>query len=169
MKYPTLEAILDPAPEIRAALRSAISEFASTGGEDVTRFCNNLDKFANTCGSHSGSPKASNTFDMHNIKFIVPPKAYPRCVNQHMYTILSEYSRCTCTPSVGLAAPSQHCARLRLIDKVRASQDDVWFDMQFSHAHASVAHPSAMKWQQLSFQIPWHVVLEFIQELLVFY
>ena len=93
------------------------------------------------------------------MRLVVPPVEYPPRVNQHMYQILSECSQCTCTASAGLHLPQHHWARLRLDEKARASEDDVRFDVQFSRMPASTAHLFAVDWQQLSFQVPWQVIL----------
>ncbi|KAI9869218.1 MAG: hypothetical protein M1813_000006 [Trichoglossum hirsutum] len=158
VKFPALQAVLQPSPGTRSALRIALADFASSGGPKVRKLCANLDGFAGAHRTKAQIPNASACVDRHQVEQIVPPKEYPSLVNELMYNTLLQHSRCTCSSSNGeFCAIQKHWARLRLVDKVRFTQEDVLFDVLFSAAPASLSQVVFMRWQHLRFQVPRHV------------
>lgn len=157
-EFSTLQSLLQPSSTTRSALQKALVNFASSGGDKLGKFYTNLDRFAGVPRSAAQLPYTSNCVDKSQLEHIIPPMEYPSRVNELIYSTLSRHSHCTCPSSKDEPnAVQKHWIRLRLMDKVRFTQDDIFFDMLFSAAPACLPDGVFMKWQQLRFQVPKYV------------
>ncbi|KAF2873107.1 peptidase S8/S53 domain-containing protein [Massariosphaeria phaeospora] len=114
----------------------------------------NLEKFVGTKRVVAELVQTQTSVDRWQIDQIMPPVEYPPQTNELLYKTLLQHSNCTCLlDDSGSCSVQRHWTRLRLVDKARSTQEDIFFDMVFSTTPATPPPEVLVKWQQLRFEL----------------